>query len=234
MGRAVETGILDVHLVDLRDFSDDPHRKVDDEPYGGGPGMVLTAPPVFAAVEALRSEAGAPPHVVFLSPQGRRFDARLRPGARRAAARRARLRPLRGDRRADACRGPFRRGDLSRGLRPFRRRSRGARDPRGRVSLSPGRGPGRRERVGGQLRGRAARPSALQPPALVPRTRRAGGALLRPPRGNPAVAARAAAPGHAREAPGPPPRRRRSTTRKGHSWRDLRESGVRLRIAPHG
>ena len=76
VGRAVETGILDVHLVDLRDFSDDPHRKVDDEPYGGGPGMVLTAPPVFAAVEALRAEEGAPPHVVLLSPQGRRFDAR--------------------------------------------------------------------------------------------------------------------------------------------------------------
>jgi tRNA (guanine37-N1)-methyltransferase len=76
VGRAVEAGILDVRLVDLRDYSDDPHRKVDDEPYGGGPGMVLTAPPVFAAVEALRSEAGAPPpHVVLLSPQGRRFDA---------------------------------------------------------------------------------------------------------------------------------------------------------------
>ena len=78
VGRAVESGVLEVHLVDLRDFSDDPHRKVDDEPYGGGPGMVLTAPPVFAAVEALRREPGAPPpHVVFLSPQGRRFDAHL-------------------------------------------------------------------------------------------------------------------------------------------------------------
>ena len=84
LGRAVERGILDVHLVDLRDFSDDPHRKVDDEPYGGGPGMVLTAPSVFAAVEALRSEAGAPPYVVFLSPQGRRFDAGC---ARQLAAR---------------------------------------------------------------------------------------------------------------------------------------------------
>ena len=76
VGRAVESGILEVHLVDLRDFSDDPHHKVDDEPYGGGPGMVLTAPPVFAAIEALRKEPGAPPpHVAFLSPQGRRFDA---------------------------------------------------------------------------------------------------------------------------------------------------------------
>jgi tRNA (guanine37-N1)-methyltransferase len=78
IGRAVEAGLLDLRVVDLRDYSADPHRKVDDEPYGGGPGMVLTAPPVFAAVEALRAETGAPaPHVVFLSPQGRRFDAAL-------------------------------------------------------------------------------------------------------------------------------------------------------------
>jgi tRNA (guanine37-N1)-methyltransferase len=85
VGRAVEAGILELHLVDLREFSDDPHRKVDDEPFGGGPGMVLTAPPVFAAVEALRSETGAPPpHVALLSPQGRRFDT---PSARKLAAR---------------------------------------------------------------------------------------------------------------------------------------------------
>jgi tRNA (guanine37-N1)-methyltransferase len=78
IGRAVLSERLEVHLVDLRDFSEDPHRKVDDEPFGGGPGMVLTAPPVFAAVEALRAERGAPPpHVVFLSPQGRRFDTAL-------------------------------------------------------------------------------------------------------------------------------------------------------------
>jgi tRNA (guanine37-N1)-methyltransferase len=78
VGRAVEAGLLDLRVVDLRAFSDDPHRKVDDEPYGGGPGMVLTAPPVFAAVEALRAEPDAPaPHVVFLSPQGRRFDTAL-------------------------------------------------------------------------------------------------------------------------------------------------------------
>jgi tRNA (guanine37-N1)-methyltransferase len=76
VGRAVETGLLEIHVIDLRDFSDDPHRKVDDEAYGGGPGMVMSAPPVFAAVEALRTEPDAPaPHVVFLSPQGRRFDA---------------------------------------------------------------------------------------------------------------------------------------------------------------
>ncbi len=76
IGKAVEAGLLEIHVVDLREFSEDPHRKVDDEAYGGGPGMVLAAPPLFAAVEALRSESGAPvPHVVLLSPDGRRFDA---------------------------------------------------------------------------------------------------------------------------------------------------------------
>ncbi len=85
VGRAVEAGLLEIHVVDLRLFSDDPHRKVDDEPFGGGPGMVLSAPPVFTAVEALRAEADArPPWVVLLSPQGRRLDAAL---ARRLSAR---------------------------------------------------------------------------------------------------------------------------------------------------
>jgi tRNA (guanine37-N1)-methyltransferase len=76
VGKAVDAGLLEIRVVDLRQFSEDPHRKVDDEAYGGGPGMVLSAPPVFAAVEALRGEADAPaPHVVFLSPEGRRLDA---------------------------------------------------------------------------------------------------------------------------------------------------------------
>jgi tRNA (guanine37-N1)-methyltransferase len=74
VGQAIDAGILDVRLVDLRAFSEDPHRKVDDEPFGGGPGMVMAAPPLFAAIEELRAEA-PPPHVVFLSPSGRRFDA---------------------------------------------------------------------------------------------------------------------------------------------------------------
>ena len=58
--RAIEAGILDVHLVDLRAFAEEPHRKVDDEPYGGGPGMVMAAPPIFAVIERLRGEAPAP------------------------------------------------------------------------------------------------------------------------------------------------------------------------------
>jgi tRNA (guanine37-N1)-methyltransferase len=83
IGRAVESDILEIRLVDLRQFSDDPHRKVDDEPYGGGPGMVMAAPPLFGALEALRSEPPEP-HVVHLSPQGRTLDAAL---ARALAAR---------------------------------------------------------------------------------------------------------------------------------------------------
>jgi tRNA (guanine37-N1)-methyltransferase len=78
VGKAIDDGLLDVRVVDLRLFSDDPHRKVDDESFGGGPGMVLSAPPLFAAIEALRAEDGAPaPHVVYLSPRGRRLDASL-------------------------------------------------------------------------------------------------------------------------------------------------------------
>lgn len=78
IGRAAGGGLLELNVVDLRTFSEDPHRKVDDEPYGGGPGMVLTVRPLFAAVDSLRAEKGAPaPHVVLLSPQGRRFDAAL-------------------------------------------------------------------------------------------------------------------------------------------------------------
>ncbi len=76
--RGIDKGLLDIRVVDLRDFSEDPHRKVDDEPYGGGPGMVLSAQPVIRALEAFRSETEAePPWVVHLSPRGRRFDFRV-------------------------------------------------------------------------------------------------------------------------------------------------------------
>ncbi len=78
VGKAIEAGLLEVRVVDLRPFSEDPHRKVDDEAFGGGPGMVLSAPPLVAALEALRAEEGAAaPHVVVLSPRGRRLDAAL-------------------------------------------------------------------------------------------------------------------------------------------------------------
>jgi tRNA (guanine37-N1)-methyltransferase len=65
--RARETGIVTINLVDLRDFTHDKHRSVDDKPFGGGPGMLLKPEPLFEAVESLR---GTNSHVVLLTPQG--------------------------------------------------------------------------------------------------------------------------------------------------------------------
>lgn len=71
--RAREKELLDVKLHNIRDFTLDPHRKVDDYPYGGGAGMVLTPEPVFRAVDFLK-EDGEPRKIVLLSPQGRSFS----------------------------------------------------------------------------------------------------------------------------------------------------------------
>jgi tRNA (guanine37-N1)-methyltransferase len=71
LGRAIAEGLLDVHVHDLRLWSTDRHRSVDDEAYGGGPGMVLKPEPIFAAVESLDPDRG---RVLLLSPTGRRLD----------------------------------------------------------------------------------------------------------------------------------------------------------------
>ena len=73
VGRAITGGLLDVRVHDLRDYTTDRHRVVDDTPFGGGPGMVLKPEPVFAAVERIRSERGAPDAVLLTSPEGERF-----------------------------------------------------------------------------------------------------------------------------------------------------------------
>jgi tRNA (guanine37-N1)-methyltransferase len=73
LGRAIERGTLDVKVRDLRDFTTDRHRVVDDVPYGGGPGMVLKPEPIFRALEAIEAERGAPLTVILTSPQGARF-----------------------------------------------------------------------------------------------------------------------------------------------------------------
>ena len=72
VGRAVERGLLDVRLHDLRAYTEDRHRSVDDEPYGGGGGMVMAAPPWIRAVREVSGERR--PWRVLLSPQGRRLD----------------------------------------------------------------------------------------------------------------------------------------------------------------
>ena len=71
--RAREKKLLDVKLHNIRDFTLDPHRKVDDYPYGGGAGMVFTPEPIFRAVDFLK-EDGKPRRIVLLSPQGRPFS----------------------------------------------------------------------------------------------------------------------------------------------------------------
>jgi tRNA (guanine37-N1)-methyltransferase len=73
LGRAIERGTLDVKVRDLRDFTTDRHRVVDDTPYGGGPGMVLKPDPIFRALDAIEAERGTPLTVIMTSPQGKRF-----------------------------------------------------------------------------------------------------------------------------------------------------------------
>jgi tRNA (guanine37-N1)-methyltransferase len=73
LGRAVGRGTLDLKVRDLRDYTVDRHRVVDDVPYGGGPGMVLKAEPIFRALDAIETERGSPAAVILMSPQGTRF-----------------------------------------------------------------------------------------------------------------------------------------------------------------
>ena len=74
LGRAIEKGLVRVVLTDIRDHAEGKHRQVDDRPFGGGPGMVLMAPPVVAAVEAAREAAEPPGRLLALTPRGRRLD----------------------------------------------------------------------------------------------------------------------------------------------------------------
>ncbi len=73
-GRAIDRGLLQLHTWNPRDFTSDRHRTVDDRPYGGGPGMVMMVEPLRDALAAAREQAGERARVVYLSPQGRRFD----------------------------------------------------------------------------------------------------------------------------------------------------------------
>ena len=69
--RAIEKGLVEVKLWNLRDWAEGRHKQVDDRPFGGGPGMVLMAPPVVSAVEAVRSMVGPAGRLIALTPSGR-------------------------------------------------------------------------------------------------------------------------------------------------------------------
>ena len=71
LGRAITAGLVDLRLHDVRDFATDCHRTVDDESFGGGPGMVMKPEPLFASVESLGAQRG---RVILMSPSGRRLD----------------------------------------------------------------------------------------------------------------------------------------------------------------
>ncbi len=75
--RAIERGKISINLHNLRDFTVDVHRTVDDRPFGGGPGMVFLPEPLFRAVESIGSKTEAPPRVILLTPQGRVFNQRI-------------------------------------------------------------------------------------------------------------------------------------------------------------
>lgn len=73
LGRAREKGLLDINIVNIRDFSRNKHHTVDDTPFGGGAGMVMAAGPLFGAMDWLRTSRGEPDRVVLLSPAGYPF-----------------------------------------------------------------------------------------------------------------------------------------------------------------
>lgn len=72
--RAQNNGLVEIVLTDIRDFAEDSYRKVDDKPYGGGPGMVMMPGPVFDCVEHVQSLSDENSRIILLTPQGRKFD----------------------------------------------------------------------------------------------------------------------------------------------------------------
>ncbi|HHY90891.1 MAG TPA: tRNA (guanosine(37)-N1)-methyltransferase TrmD [Clostridiales bacterium] len=74
IGRARKKGLLEIRVLNIRDFAENKHKRVDDYPYGGGAGMILMPQPVFAALEAIDAKSG---RIIYPSPKGRRFDQQL-------------------------------------------------------------------------------------------------------------------------------------------------------------
>ncbi len=77
LGRAAAAGLASICCHGLREYSTDPHHKVDDRPFGGGPGMVMGCQPVFDAVEAIERQGGEAATRILLTPQGERLDQAL-------------------------------------------------------------------------------------------------------------------------------------------------------------
>ncbi|MDE5984942.1 MAG: tRNA (guanosine(37)-N1)-methyltransferase TrmD [Eubacterium sp.] len=71
IGRARQAGKVEINCIDIRDYTVDKHRRVDDKPYGGGMGMVMTPQPIYDCFSALCDEIGEKPHLIYLTPQGK-------------------------------------------------------------------------------------------------------------------------------------------------------------------
>ena len=74
IGRAIQKGLLSIEAVNIRDYTLDKHKKVDDYPYGGGAGMLMQAEPVYLSYESIAERIGRKPRVIFLTPQGKTFN----------------------------------------------------------------------------------------------------------------------------------------------------------------
>lgn len=74
IGRAKEKGLLSIEAVNIRDFTENKHNRVDDYPYGGGAGMVMQAQPVYDAYRHVEEKIGKKPRVVYMTPQGKTFN----------------------------------------------------------------------------------------------------------------------------------------------------------------
>lgn len=71
IGRARQAGKVEINCIDIRDYTLDKHRRVDDKPYGGGMGMVMAPQPIYDCFQSLCDEIGAKPHLIYLTPQGK-------------------------------------------------------------------------------------------------------------------------------------------------------------------
>ena len=71
IGRARQSGKVEINTLDIREFTEDKHRRVDDKPYGGGMGMVMQAQPIYDCFNSLCEKLGKRPHLIYMTPQGK-------------------------------------------------------------------------------------------------------------------------------------------------------------------
>ena len=77
IGRAMKKGLVSLNAVNIRDYANNKHSKVDDYPYGGGAGMVMQAEPVYQAYKAIEEKISTKPRVIYLTPQGQCFSQKM-------------------------------------------------------------------------------------------------------------------------------------------------------------